>query len=92
MKPSERGEGPCESSQSEIRKSVAVKFEELQDTLITVSKSEPGTPRTASSGPMKIQHKICSPPKAEIARDLIEFSDTDILDTGNLGDNILFLM
>ncbi|EGG04018.1 uncharacterized protein MELLADRAFT_89719 [Melampsora larici-populina 98AG31] len=88
-KPSEIDKGPSHSTQSEISRTEAVKLEESKDTSITVPNLEPSMSSTVSSGPMKIKHKIRIPAKPELTRtnevmDLIDFSDTDILDTGNL--------
>ncbi|EGG07071.1 uncharacterized protein MELLADRAFT_85981 [Melampsora larici-populina 98AG31] len=89
LKPSEIDQGPSDATQNEISKTKAVKFEESENTLITVSNLEPAMSSAATSGTMKIKHKICIPPKPELTRtnevmDLIDFSDTDVLDTGNL--------
>lgn len=88
-KPSETDQGPSQATQSEISKTKAVKFEESEHTSITVSNLEPGMSTTASSGTMKIKHKIRNSPKPELTTtnevmDLIDFSDTDVLETGNL--------
>ncbi|EGF97152.1 uncharacterized protein MELLADRAFT_87577 [Melampsora larici-populina 98AG31] len=89
-KPSEIDQGPSDTTQSEISKTKAVKFEESENTLITLSNLEPEISSAATSGTVKIKHRIRIPPKPELpattneVMDLIDFSDTDILDTGNL--------
>jgi hypothetical protein len=86
----DENEGVSHAPQSVIKKNEVIKSERMQ-VAFAVPNSDQGMPSTSSSMQTKTtKHKIRVPAKPEMTKvneavDLINFSDSEILDTGNLG-------